>query len=129
MEITEGEKKVSSKKCRKFFLRVAIEISVVILSSSRFIGCFSHHALLMWSLRAGLVIFALGASVSSDTSLGYNDEVEMALIPWQVTEEDQEVNATEGVCVDPDAPRWLQLSPSETANLTGAVVQNVGLLG
>ncbi|KFO90124.1 Ral GTPase-activating protein subunit alpha-2, partial [Buceros rhinoceros silvestris] len=58
------------------------------------------------------------ASVSSDTSLGYNDEVEIALIPWQAAEEDQEVNTTAGVCVDPDAPRWLQLSPSETANLT-----------
>lgn len=83
----------------------------------------------MWSLRTGFVIFALGASVSSDTSLGYNDEVEIALIPWQAAEEEQEVNAAAGVCVDPDAPRWLQLSPSETANLTGAVVQSMGLVG
>ncbi|XP_064001784.1 ral GTPase-activating protein subunit alpha-2 isoform X4 [Pogoniulus pusillus] len=58
------------------------------------------------------------ASVSSDTSVGYNNEVEISLIPWQAPEEDHEVNATEDVCVDADAPRWLQLSPSDTANLT-----------
>ncbi|XP_074673635.1 ral GTPase-activating protein subunit alpha-2 isoform X3 [Strix aluco] len=57
-------------------------------------------------------------SVSSDTSIGYNNEVEIALIPWQASEEDHEVNASADVCVDPDAPRWLQLSPSDTANLT-----------
>ncbi|XP_031459213.1 ral GTPase-activating protein subunit alpha-2 isoform X2 [Phasianus colchicus] len=57
-------------------------------------------------------------SVSSDTSIGYNNEVEIALIPWQASEEDQEVNASTDVCVDPDAPRWLQLSPSDNANLT-----------
>ncbi|XP_042645317.1 ral GTPase-activating protein subunit alpha-2 isoform X3 [Tyto alba] len=56
-------------------------------------------------------------SVSSDTSIGYNNEVEIALIPWQASE-DHEVNASADVCVDPDAPRWLQLSPSDTANLT-----------
>ncbi|XP_015712092.1 ral GTPase-activating protein subunit alpha-2 isoform X1 [Coturnix japonica] len=57
-------------------------------------------------------------SVSSDTSIGYNNEVEIALIPWQASEEEQEVNASTDVCVDPDAPRWLQLSPSDNANLT-----------
>ncbi|XP_071594846.1 ral GTPase-activating protein subunit alpha-2 isoform X4 [Heliangelus exortis] len=57
-------------------------------------------------------------SVSSDTSVGYNNEVEIALIPWQAAEDDHEVNASADVCVDPDAPRWLQLSPSDTANLT-----------
>uniref|UniRef100_A0A663MTT1 Ral GTPase activating protein catalytic alpha subunit 2 n=1 Tax=Athene cunicularia TaxID=194338 RepID=A0A663MTT1_ATHCN len=57
-------------------------------------------------------------SVSSDTSIGYNNEVEIALIPWQTSEDDHEVNASADVCVDPDAPRWLQLSPSDTANLT-----------
>ncbi|XP_040467753.1 ral GTPase-activating protein subunit alpha-2 isoform X2 [Falco naumanni] len=57
-------------------------------------------------------------SVSSDTSIGYNNEVEIALIPWQASEEDHEVNASADICVDPDAPRWLQLSPSDTANLT-----------
>uniref|UniRef100_A0A672TS11 Ral GTPase activating protein catalytic subunit alpha 2 n=1 Tax=Strigops habroptila TaxID=2489341 RepID=A0A672TS11_STRHB len=57
-------------------------------------------------------------SVSSDTSIGYNNEVEIALIPWQASEDDPEVNASADVCVDADAPRWLQLSPSDTANLT-----------
>ncbi|XP_037261304.1 ral GTPase-activating protein subunit alpha-2 isoform X2 [Falco biarmicus] len=57
-------------------------------------------------------------SVSSDTSIGYNNEVEITLIPWQASEEDHEVNASADICVDPDAPRWLQLSPSDTANLT-----------
>uniref|UniRef100_A0A493U1Y1 Ral GTPase activating protein catalytic subunit alpha 2 n=1 Tax=Anas platyrhynchos platyrhynchos TaxID=8840 RepID=A0A493U1Y1_ANAPP len=57
-------------------------------------------------------------SVSSDTSIGYNNEVEIALIPWQASEEDHEVNASTDVCVDTDAPHWLQLSPSDNANLT-----------
>ncbi|KFP37946.1 Ral GTPase-activating protein subunit alpha-2, partial [Chlamydotis macqueenii] len=57
-------------------------------------------------------------SISSDTSIGYNNEVEIALVPWQASEDDHEVNAPADVCVDPDAPRWLQLSPSDTANLT-----------
>ncbi|OXB58536.1 hypothetical protein ASZ78_009875 [Callipepla squamata] len=57
-------------------------------------------------------------SVSSDTSIGFNNEVEIALIPWQASEEDHEVNASTDVGVDPDAPRWLQLSPSDNANLT-----------
>lgn len=71
------------------------------------------------------LLLALGESVSSDTSIGYNNEVEIALIPWQGSEEDHEVNASADVCVDPDAPRWLQLSPSDTANLTGTVVQKM----
>uniref|UniRef100_A0A8B9C2V9 Ral GTPase activating protein catalytic subunit alpha 2 n=1 Tax=Anser brachyrhynchus TaxID=132585 RepID=A0A8B9C2V9_9AVES len=57
-------------------------------------------------------------SVSSDTSIGYNNEVEIALIPWQASEEDHEVNASTDVCVDTDAPHWLQLSPADNANLT-----------
>nr|XP_009671456.1 PREDICTED: ral GTPase-activating protein subunit alpha-2 [Struthio camelus australis] len=57
-------------------------------------------------------------SISSDTSIGYNNEVEITFIPWQTSEEDREVNASADVCVDPEAPRWLQLSPSDTTNLT-----------
>ncbi|NXD14478.1 RGPA2 protein, partial [Nothocercus nigrocapillus] len=57
-------------------------------------------------------------SVSSEASLGYNNEVEIALIPWQMSEEDHEVNAPADVCVDPQAPRWFQLSPSDATNLT-----------
>ncbi|XP_062427324.1 ral GTPase-activating protein subunit alpha-2 isoform X2 [Rhea pennata] len=57
-------------------------------------------------------------SVSSDTSIGYNNEVEIALIPWQTSEDDHEVNTSADVCVDPEAPHWLQLSPSDATNLT-----------
>ncbi|KAM6280896.1 ral GTPase-activating protein subunit alpha-2 isoform 1-T1 [Porphyrio hochstetteri] len=57
-------------------------------------------------------------SVSSDASIGYSSEVEIALVPWQASEDDHEVHVPADVCVDPDAPRWLQLSPSDTANLT-----------
>ncbi|KFO76188.1 Ral GTPase-activating protein subunit alpha-2, partial [Cuculus canorus] len=57
-------------------------------------------------------------SVSSEASIGCNNEVEMALLPWQASEDDHEVNASADVCVEPDAPRWLQLSPSDAANLT-----------
>lgn len=74
------------------------------------------------------LLFALGESVSSDTSIGYNNEVEIALIPWQASEEDHEVNASTDVCVDTDAPHWLQLSPSDNANLTGTLVQKLYLL-
>ncbi|NWX88950.1 RGPA2 protein, partial [Nothoprocta pentlandii] len=57
-------------------------------------------------------------SVSSDASIGYNNEVEIALIPWQTAEEDHEVNASADVGVDAQAPRWFQLSPSDATNLT-----------
>ncbi|KFP83986.1 Ral GTPase-activating protein subunit alpha-2, partial [Acanthisitta chloris] len=59
-------------------------------------------------------------SVSSDTSLGYGADAEITLMPWQVAEDDHEVNVEvrPEVCVDPGTPRWLQLSPSDTANLT-----------
>jgi len=49
-------------------------------------------------------------------------------MPWQASEEDREVHTPADVCVDPDAPRWLQLSPSDTANLTGTLVQKMYLL-
>ncbi|KFQ21463.1 Ral GTPase-activating protein subunit alpha-2, partial [Merops nubicus] len=58
------------------------------------------------------------ASVSSDTSAGYSSEVEIALGPWQAPGDPQEGHAPADVCLEPDAPRWLQLSPSDTANLT-----------
>ncbi|XP_065489145.1 ral GTPase-activating protein subunit alpha-2 isoform X2 [Caloenas nicobarica] len=57
------------------------------------------------------------ASVSSDTSIEYSTEVEMALLPWPAVQDEHDGQAAE-VCADPDAPRWLQLSPSDTANLT-----------
>ncbi|XP_068864864.1 ral GTPase-activating protein subunit alpha-2 isoform X1 [Aphelocoma coerulescens] len=58
-------------------------------------------------------------SVSSDTSLGCGADVDIALVAWQAAEDDPEAGAAAGMCADPAAPRWLQLSPSqEPANLT-----------
>ncbi|KFV19110.1 Ral GTPase-activating protein subunit alpha-2, partial [Tauraco erythrolophus] len=57
-------------------------------------------------------------SVSSDTSIGDGTDVEISLVPWQAAEGDHDVHASADVGVDPDAPRWLQLSPSDAANLT-----------
>nr|XP_021136106.1 ral GTPase-activating protein subunit alpha-2 [Columba livia] len=56
------------------------------------------------------------ASVSSDTSIGDSAEVEMALLPWPAAQDEQDGRTA--ACADPDTPRWLQLSPSDTANLT-----------
>ncbi|XP_058690884.1 ral GTPase-activating protein subunit alpha-2 isoform X2 [Poecile atricapillus] len=54
-------------------------------------------------------------SLSSDTSLGCATDVDAALVAWQAAEDEPEA----GTGVDPAAPRWLQLSPSqEPANLT-----------
>ncbi|NWZ64635.1 RGPA2 protein, partial [Acrocephalus arundinaceus] len=56
-------------------------------------------------------------SMSSDTSLGCAADVDITLVAWQAAEDDSE--AEPGTGVDPAAPHWLQLSPSqEPANLT-----------
>ncbi|RMC08055.1 hypothetical protein DUI87_15528 [Hirundo rustica rustica] len=56
-------------------------------------------------------------SVSSDTSLGCAADVDITLVAWQAVEDDSEAGL--GTGVDPVAPRWLQLSPSqEPTNLT-----------
>ncbi|XP_067389000.1 ral GTPase-activating protein subunit alpha-2 isoform X4 [Emydura macquarii macquarii] len=60
----------------------------------------------------------MSESVGSDTSNGYNNEVEITLVPWQTCEEEHEVNIPTDICVDADAHHWLQLSPSDAANLT-----------
>ncbi|XP_038599949.1 ral GTPase-activating protein subunit alpha-2 [Tachyglossus aculeatus] len=57
-------------------------------------------------------------SISSDTSIGYGNEVEMTLNSWRPFEEDQEVNIPPDVAGDSDAQHWLQLSPTDAANLT-----------
>ncbi|XP_054551943.1 ral GTPase-activating protein subunit alpha-2 isoform X2 [Talpa occidentalis] len=57
-------------------------------------------------------------SVSSDTVLGYNSEAELAMNPWQTCEEDPELNTPTDVVTDSDARHWLQLSPTDTSNLT-----------
>ncbi|XP_074920611.1 ral GTPase-activating protein subunit alpha-2 isoform X5 [Chelonoidis abingdonii] len=60
----------------------------------------------------------MSESVSSDTFIGYNNEVEITLVPWQTCEEEHEVNIPTDVCLDADARHWLQLSPKDAANLT-----------
>lgn len=65
----------------------------------------------------------VGESVSSDTSIGYNNEVDITLAPWQACEENPDVNIPADICVDPDACQWLHLSPSGVTNLTGMYAQ------
>ncbi|XP_027811525.2 ral GTPase-activating protein subunit alpha-2 isoform X1 [Marmota flaviventris] len=57
-------------------------------------------------------------STSSDTALGYNNEAELSMSPWQTCEEDPELNTPTDVVVDSDARHWLQLSPTDASNLT-----------
>ncbi|XP_061443897.1 ral GTPase-activating protein subunit alpha-2 isoform X2 [Rhineura floridana] len=57
-------------------------------------------------------------SVSSDTSIRYNNEVDITLAPWQACEESNDVNIPADICADPNAHHWLHLSPSGATNLT-----------
>ncbi|KAL8194292.1 UNVERIFIED_CONTAM: hypothetical protein K2H54_013289, partial [Gekko kuhli] len=57
-------------------------------------------------------------SVSSDTSIGYNSEVDITLVPWQACEEDHDAHMPTDISVDPDACHWLPLNPSDGTNLT-----------
>lgn len=59
-----------------------------------------------------------GESVSSDTALGYSNEAELSMSPWQTCEEDTELNTPTDVG-DSDARHWLQLGPPDASNLTG----------
>ncbi|XP_066479079.1 ral GTPase-activating protein subunit alpha-2 isoform X1 [Tiliqua scincoides] len=57
-------------------------------------------------------------SVSSDTSIGFNGEVDITLVPWQACEENHCVNMPADISVDPDSRHWLHLGPSDSTNLT-----------
>ncbi|XP_059976075.1 ral GTPase-activating protein subunit alpha-2 isoform X3 [Mesoplodon densirostris] len=57
-------------------------------------------------------------SVSSDPALGCNTEAEPSLSPWQMCEEDPELNTPTDAVTDSDARHWLQLSPTDASNLT-----------
>ncbi|MBZ3890579.1 Ral GTPase-activating protein subunit alpha-2 [Sciurus carolinensis] len=57
-------------------------------------------------------------STSSDTALGFNNEAELSMSPWQTCEEDPELNTPTDVVADSDARHWLQLSPTDASNLT-----------
>ncbi|NXI11430.1 RGPA2 protein, partial [Irena cyanogastra] len=57
-------------------------------------------------------------SMSSDASLGCGADVDIALVAWQVAEDDPKAGPAAGTGGDPAAPHWLQLNPSqEPANL------------
>uniref|UniRef100_A0A8D0DY11 Ral GTPase activating protein catalytic subunit alpha 2 n=1 Tax=Salvator merianae TaxID=96440 RepID=A0A8D0DY11_SALMN len=55
---------------------------------------------------------------SSDTSIGYNNEVDITMTPWQTCEENHDVDMPADISVDPDACHWLHMSPSDATNLT-----------
>ncbi|XP_053102322.1 ral GTPase-activating protein subunit alpha-2 isoform X2 [Hemicordylus capensis] len=57
-------------------------------------------------------------SVTSDTSIGYNNEVDITLSPWQVCEENNYISMPADISVDTDAQHWLNLSPSDATNMT-----------
>ncbi|XP_042317654.1 ral GTPase-activating protein subunit alpha-2 isoform X2 [Sceloporus undulatus] len=57
-------------------------------------------------------------SISSDTSIGYNNEVDITMAPWQSCEENHDVNMPAEMSVDPDGCHWLHLNPSDATNLT-----------
>uniref|UniRef100_A0A0P6J5Y9 Ral GTPase-activating protein subunit alpha-2 n=1 Tax=Heterocephalus glaber TaxID=10181 RepID=A0A0P6J5Y9_HETGA len=57
-------------------------------------------------------------SASGDTALGYNSEAELLVTPWQACEEDPDLSTPTDAVADSDARQWLQLSPTDTSNLT-----------
>ncbi|KAJ7338337.1 hypothetical protein JRQ81_011317, partial [Phrynocephalus forsythii] len=57
-------------------------------------------------------------SESSDTSIGYSNEVDIALAPWQTSEENHDAGLPAEISVDPDGCHWLHLNPSDATNLT-----------
>ncbi|EHB18832.1 250 kDa substrate of Akt [Heterocephalus glaber] len=61
---------------------------------------------------------AEGESASGDTALGYNSEAELLVTPWQACEEDPDLSTPTDAVADSDARQWLQLSPTDTSNLT-----------
>lgn len=60
--------------------------------------------------------------MSSDTSIGFNSEVDITLAPWQTCEENHYTNMSADISVDPDSRHWLHLSPSDATNLTGIYI-------
>uniref|UniRef100_A0ABM5GA47 Ral GTPase-activating protein subunit alpha-2 isoform X1 n=1 Tax=Pogona vitticeps TaxID=103695 RepID=A0ABM5GA47_9SAUR len=57
-------------------------------------------------------------SESSDTSIGYNNEVDISLAPCQTSEENHDSDLPTEISVDPDGCHWLHLNPSDATNLT-----------
>lgn len=59
-----------------------------------------------------------GESTGSDTAVGYSNEAELPVSPWQTCEEDPELSTPTDAVADSDARHWLQLSPTDASNLT-----------
>lgn len=57
-------------------------------------------------------------STGSDTAVGYSNEAELPVSPWQTCEEDPELSTPTDAVADSDARHWLQLSPTDASNLT-----------
>lgn len=61
-------------------------------------------------------------STGSDTVVGYSNEAELPVSPWQACEEDPDLSTPTDAVADSDARHWLQLSPTDASNLTGNCV-------
>lgn len=57
-------------------------------------------------------------STGSDAAVGYSNEAELTVSPWQTCEEDPELSTPTDAVADSDARHWLQLSPTDASNLT-----------
>lgn len=57
-------------------------------------------------------------STGSDTVVGYSNEAELPVSPWQACEEDPDLSTPTDAVADSDARHWLQLSPTDASNLT-----------
>lgn len=76
-------------------------------------------------IYCGLTLWLLcvpGESTGSDTAVGYSNEAELPVSPWQTCEEDPELSTPTDAVADSDARHWLQLSPTDASNLTGNCV-------
>ncbi|XP_034267645.1 ral GTPase-activating protein subunit alpha-2 isoform X2 [Pantherophis guttatus] len=54
-------------------------------------------------------------SISSDTSIGYNNEMGMSLATWQTCEENNDISMHADISVDPDAHQWLATNFSDSS--------------
>ncbi|KAM6455922.1 ral GTPase-activating protein subunit alpha-2 isoform 2-T2 [Liasis olivaceus] len=57
-------------------------------------------------------------SISTDTSIGYSNEMGTSLAPWQTCEENNDICMQADISVDPDAHQLLHLNPSQATNLS-----------
>lgn len=68
---------------------------------------FSHIFRLYYYSLFYISLFYLGESISSDTSIGYSNEMGVSLATWQTCEENNEISMHADISVDPDAHQWL----------------------